>query len=77
MSMQQAIPDLPYEIQNVQFDGEHVVIAYVDPKNQKRRYRKFDTTVFDPTDCDEGVRTRVAELLIDICALIDEVERDA
>lgn len=77
MSMQTADPDLPYEIQNVQFDGQQVVIAYVDPKNLRRRYRKFDTTVFDPAECDQGVRTRVAELLIDICALIDEVEQDA
>lgn len=75
MSMTQAgNPDQPYSIQSFTVDGDHVVIQYVDPSDVRRTHQKITVLAFDPVDCHPSIRTRVAELFIDLCALVDEVE---
>lgn len=74
MTMMIFDPEQPYVIQQVQFEGDTVIVSYLDPTRQTRHVQKFETCVFQPADHDEGVRTRVRELGLDICALIDEVE---
>lgn len=75
MSMTQAaVQDLPYSLQSLTLDGDHVVIQYVDPADVRRTWQKISVLAFDPQECHPSIRTRMAELFIDLCALIDEVE---